>query len=93
MYEAYEFYKDFQYEISRLLTINNFINNNHININNIADILRNAKTILDLQVKYSILKYEIECLQQTKNNLQYSQDNYTLKKVSETNWNYPKYRI
>jgi hypothetical protein len=93
MYEAYEFYKDFQYEIPRLLTINNFINNNYININNIVDVLSNAKTILGLQVKYSILKYEIECLQQTKNNLQYSQDNYTLKKVSEIDWNYPKYHI
>ena len=68
--------------------------NNHVNnIHNITDILREAKNILGLQVQISILKYEIECLQQTKNNLQYSQDNYTLKKVSETNWNYPKYDI
>jgi transposase len=93
MYQAYEFYKDFQYEIPRLLTINNFINNNHVNINDIADILRNAKNILGLQLQISILKYEIECLQQTKNKLQHSQDNYTLKKVSNTNWNYPKYHI
>ncbi len=67
--------------------------NNHVNLHNITDILREAKNILGLQVQISILKYEIECLQQTKNNLQYSQDNYTLKKVSETNWNYPKYDI
>jgi hypothetical protein len=55
--------------------------------------LRNAKDIVGLQLQISILKHEIESLQQTKNNLQYSQDNYTLKTVSETNWNYPKYDI
>jgi hypothetical protein len=93
MYSAYEFYKDWESEISKFLIINTFIKNNHVNINNIVDVLRNAKNLLGLQVKYSILKYEIECLQQTKNNLQYSQDNYTLKKVSEIDWNYPKYHI
>ena len=46
MYEAYEFYKDFQYEIPRLLTINNFINNNHININNIVVYLKRLKIYL-----------------------------------------------
>ncbi len=93
MYEAYEFYKDCEYEIPRLLIINNFIKKNYININNIVDVFRHAKNMLGLQLHISILKYEIEELEQTKNNLQYSQDNYTLKKVSETNWNYPKYHI
>ena len=93
MYQAYEFYKDYEYEIPRFLIINSFMKNDHVNIHNITDILKEAKNILGLQVQISILKYEIECLQQTKNNLQYSQDDYILKKVSETNWNYPKYHI
>jgi transposase len=67
MYEAYEFYQDFQYEIPRLLIINNFIKNNHVNINNIADVLRHTKDILGLQLHISILQYEIEQLKETKN--------------------------
>ena len=66
MYESYEFYKDFQYDIPRLLTINNFIKNNHININNLADVLREAKNIHGLQLHISILKHEIETLEETK---------------------------
>jgi transposase len=67
MYDAYEFYKDCEYDIPSLLIINNFIKNNHININNIVDVLRNAKTILGLQLHISILKHEIEELKETKN--------------------------
>ncbi|MGZ5550049.1 MAG: hypothetical protein ACXW07_04630 [Nitrososphaeraceae archaeon] len=68
MYEAYEFYQDFQYEIPRLLSINNFIKENSINIHNIATILKKAKDIIGLQLHISILKYELEELKQTKNN-------------------------
>jgi transposase len=93
MYNAYEFYKDCEYEIPSLLIINNFINNNHININNIAEIMKIAKDIIGLQLQISILKYEIENLQKIKNNLQHSQDNYALKTVSDLNWIYPKYHI
>jgi len=91
--QGYEFFQEFEYDIPGFLFIRNFIKNNHVHTNKISDILRNAKDILGLQLQISILKHEIESLQQTKNNLQYSQDNYTLKKVSETNWNYPKYDI
>jgi transposase len=66
MYESYEFYKDYQYDIPRLLTINNFIKNNHVNINNIADILKEVKSTSGLQLHISILKHEIETLKQTK---------------------------
>jgi hypothetical protein len=68
MYEAYEFYKDYEYDIPRLLTINNFIKNNHVNIHNITDILKEAKNTLNLEVRISILKYEIAELKQIKNN-------------------------
>jgi hypothetical protein len=68
MYEAYEFYKDYQSDMPRLLSICNFTKNNHVNIHNIADILKEAKNILNLEVRISILKYEIAELKQIKNN-------------------------
>ena len=69
MYQAYEFYEDYEYEIPRLLIINNFMKNNHVNnIHNIVDVLREAKNILNLRVKLSIIKYEIAELKQIKNN-------------------------
>ncbi|HEX2406318.1 MAG TPA: hypothetical protein VHJ38_03830 [Nitrososphaeraceae archaeon] len=68
MYQCYEFYKDYENEIPRFLTINNFIKNNHVNIHNIVDILREAKNIHDLELRISILKYEIAELKQIKNN-------------------------
>lgn len=54
MYQYYEFYKDYEHDIPRLLTINNFIKNNHVNIHNIVDILRKAKNIHDLELWISI---------------------------------------
>jgi hypothetical protein len=93
MYQCYEFYKDYEHDIPRLLTINNFIKNNHVNIHNIVDILRKAKNIHDLELGISILKYEIVRLQKIKDNLQDSQNNKTLNMLSEINWNYPKYHI
>ena len=68
MYQAYEFYKDYEYDIPRFLTILSFINNNHVNIRDIADILREAKNIHGLQIQISILKHEIEKLKQIKIN-------------------------
>ncbi|MDW3627095.1 MAG: helix-turn-helix domain-containing protein [Nitrososphaeraceae archaeon] len=93
MYQCYEFYKDYVNEIPRFLTINNFIKNNHVSIHNIVDILREAKNIHDLELRISILKYEIVRLQKIKDNLQDSQNNKTLNMLSEINWNYPKYHI
>lgn len=84
-----EFYKDYEHDIPRLLTINNFIKNNHVSIHNIVDILRKAKNIHDLELGISILKYEIVRLQKIKDNLQDSQNNKTLNMLSEINWNYP----
>ena len=68
MYEAYEFYQVFQYEIPRLLSINKFIKENNINIHNISTILSEAKNISGLQLQQSILQYEIALLKQNKNN-------------------------
>ena len=68
MYECYEFYRDNEYDIPRLLSICNFIKNNHVNIHNITDILKEAKNILNLRVQLSIINYEIAELKQIKNN-------------------------
>lgn len=67
MYEAYEFYKDYQSDMPRLLSICNFTKNNHVNIHNIADILKEAKNLLNLRVQLSMIKYEIAELKQIKN--------------------------
>ena len=67
MFESFEFYQVCQHDLPTLLTINNFINNNHININNIAEIMKIAKNIIGLQLHISILKHEIEELKETKN--------------------------
>jgi hypothetical protein len=66
MYECYEFYQVFQYDIPRLLSITKFIKENNINIHNIATILKDAKSIFGLQLHISILEHEIETLKQTK---------------------------
>ena len=58
MYECYEFYQVFQYEIPRLLSINKFIKENNINIHNIATILKKAKDIIGLKLHITILKHE-----------------------------------
>jgi hypothetical protein len=66
MYECYQFYQVFQYDIPRLLSITKFIKENNINIHNIGTILNEAKDILGLQLHISILKHEIEELKETK---------------------------
>ena len=49
MYECYEFYRDFQYELPQLLTISSFIKRNNIEIEKITTLLKNVKNILNLQ--------------------------------------------
>ena len=68
MYQAYEFYNDYEHDIPGFLSIRNFIKTNHVRTNKIADILRDAKNILGLQGHVSILKDEIAELKQIKNN-------------------------
>ena len=64
--QGYEFFQEFEYNIPGFLSIGNFIKNNHVHTNKIADILRDAKNILGLQLQISILKHEIETLKETK---------------------------
>ena len=64
MYECYEFYQDFQYELPQLLTISSFIKRNNIEIEKITTLLKNVKNILNLQSYHSNLKNEVEQLKQ-----------------------------
>ena len=74
MYECYEFYQDYEYDIPRLLSINNFIKKNNIQGKDIATVLKEAKDILHLQSYRSEIKNEIEKLKQTKNNYSLNQN-------------------
>ena len=64
MYECYEFYQVFQYELPQLLTISSFIKRNNIEIEKITALLKNVKNILNLQSYHYNLKNEIEQLKQ-----------------------------
>ena len=68
MYECYEFYQIFQYQIPELLAISSFIRKNEVDITNISSILKDAKDVSHLQLYRSEIKNEIEILKQNKNN-------------------------
>ena len=93
MYECYEFYQTFRYQIPELLSISTFIRQNQIDITNIASVLKDAKDIFQFQSYRSEINNEIERLKQNKNNQQYIQNNlyYPLKPLPKINWNYPIY--
>ena len=87
MYECYKFYQDYEYDIPRLLSINNFIKKNNIQGKDIATVLKEAKDILHLQSYRSEIKNEIERLKQIKNHQ--NMQNYALKPLPDIKWNYP----
>ncbi len=60
-------FQECQYDIPTLLTINNFIKRNNIYGPNIANILRKANKVINLNMTIINLKTEIEELKQTKN--------------------------
>ena len=84
MYECYEFYKLFQYEIPQLLAISSFIRNNKASISNIANILKEAHDVNNLQLYRSSLDNEIARLKQIIKNR-----DYEIKPLPNINWNYP----
>jgi hypothetical protein len=71
MYECYEFYQDYQYDIPTSLSINNYIKRNNISGNNILNVLRITKIIINLNQSYSNLKKKINNLEQKKMGLLY----------------------
>jgi transposase len=74
MFESYEFYRDYQYDIPTFLSINNFLKRNNVSGNNIANVLRKANDVNNLNQTFSNLKAEIEELKQTKNNYSLNQN-------------------
>lgn len=74
MEECYDFFQECEYDIPTLLTINNFIKRNNIYGPNIANILRKANKVVNLNMTIINLKTEIEKLKQTKNNYSLNQN-------------------
>jgi hypothetical protein len=74
MFEAFEFYQENTYDIPTFLSINNFLKRNNICGNNIANVLREANNVNNLNQTFSNLKAEIEKLKQTKNNYSLNQN-------------------
>ena len=68
MEDCYEFYQDHSYDIPTFLSINNFLKRNNVSGDNIANVLRKANDVNNLNQTFSNLKAEIEKLKQTKNN-------------------------
>ncbi len=62
MYEAYELYEVCGYDIPNLLSIRSFLNRNNINGKDMANILRDANNIYNLQSQSLNLKNEVEQL-------------------------------
>ena len=79
MYECYEFYQECQYDLPTFLSINNFIKRNNAYGKDIAKVLKEAKTIANLQLHLVIIKNEIERLKQMKNSYALNQNNTNYK--------------
>ena len=74
MEDCYDFFQMCQYDLPTLLSINNFMKRNNIDGKNILNILRQTKTIRNLQLNQVHLQNEIIKLQQTKNNISLNQN-------------------
>ena len=64
MYECYEFYQVFQYQIPELLAIGSFIRENNVDTRNILRILKEATDVYHLRSYHAEIKNEIERLKQ-----------------------------
>ena len=73
MEECYEFFQMCQYNIPTFLTIDNFMKRNNISGPDIANVLRKANSVINLNQTILNLKGEIEKLKQTKNNYSLNQ--------------------
>ena len=71
MFECFEFYQEYSYDIPTLLSINNFIKRNNVDGKDIVNVLRTANDILNLNQMVSNLKTEINSLEQKRMNLSY----------------------
>ena len=74
MEECYDFFQMCQYDIPTILSINNFIKKNNIQGKDIANVLRKANGVINLNQTILNLKGEIERLKQMKNNYTLNQN-------------------
>ena len=74
MEECYDFFQMCQDNIPTFLTIDNFMKRNNISGPDIANILRKANNVVNLNQTILNLKGEIEKLNQTKNNYSLNQN-------------------
>ena len=68
MEDCYEFYHEYSDDIPRFLSIATFMKRNNLSGEDIANVLRTATDVNNLNQIISNLKIEIEKLKQTKNN-------------------------
>jgi hypothetical protein len=79
MYECFEFYELFQYDLPRLLPISSFMKRNNVSGLDILNVLRTAKYVSNLNQIYLNLKTETKYLEQKRTYLQdYSRSPYSL---------------
>ena len=76
MFESFEFYQEFSYDIPTFLSINNFIKRNNISGNNIANVLKTANDVINLNQIISNLNTEIKRLEEMKNNYLLNQNTH-----------------
>lgn len=67
MYECFEFYEVFQYDLPTLLPISNFMKRNNVSGNNILQILRTAHDVINLRA-------ELKSLEQVQNNYMFTKN-------------------
>ena len=91
MFESFEFYQEYSYDIPKLLSINNFIKRNNVSGKNILTVLRTANDVIKLNQTYSNLKTDIKDLEQRRMYLLYSPSlSYSLRPLplNKPNYNY-----
>jgi hypothetical protein len=94
MYECFEFYEVWQYDLPSLLSISNFMKRNNVSGNNILNVLRTVIDVYALNQAYYNLKIEIKDLEQKRNYLLYSPSSpYSLQPLplNKPNFNYYYY--
>lgn len=94
MFESFEFYQEFSYDIPTFLSINNLIKRNNISGNNIVNVLRASTDIINLNQTITNLKAEINRLEGKIISLSYYfHSSYSLQPLplNKPNYNYYRY--
>jgi len=94
MEDCYEFYLEHSYDIPNFLSINNFMKRNNVFGKDIANVLRAANDIINLNQTYSNLKTETKYLEHKRMSLlYYSHSSYSLQPLpfNKPNYNYYLY--